>query len=1003
MATDATQTTPLSTSRSFVFGTNASDTIAGTAAAEIIYGRAGNDTLTGGGEADLFVARRGEGSDTITDFQTGAGGDVLRLQNYGLSDFAAFKAASVQSGTDVSITLASGETLTLRNVSLDALLPENLRLDQPLPVSGAPTNWNSTYETGATLEGTGANDQLAGSNPDITLVGGAGDDTYIVWDHSNTVVEEAGGGIDTVSSYGVHGYSLAESANTENLTLENLTLLGGQNSSARGNDLGNIITGNTGVNLIDGGAGNDVLIGGDGRDTFVVRQGEGSDVIMDFQAGQRGDTVALADFGFENFTAVKAALHQVGSDTILDLGDGSTLSFRNSQATAFSANNFSLGVDTASLVPTFNDDFNDFDRFSDGSGTWRTRLEWWGDGGFTLAQNAERQIYVDTDFRGLSDTERSDPLGYNPFSIEDGKLVITAEPITDESAATKHYDFTSGLISTQSSFWQTYGYFEMTAELPDDPGTWPAFWMLPVDNGWPPEIDILEAYGDIPDQVHTAVIGTGGTTDTWSQVDTSEGSHTFGMMWTPYEITFFVDGVKTTSAPTPTELNDPMYMMANLAIGGLAGNPDPALVAQFNIDKISAYQLPEYTLENYTLRQTGTSANYFQGTYGAETLEGTPGNDSLNGRAGADSLIGGLGDDVYNVNDKNAKVYENFDGGIDTIRASIGYALPANVENLIMVDSGEKFATGNALPNTIVGNSGVNAITGGLGNDILTGGAGRDTFSFQRGDGSDIITDFQPGASGTDLVRLKDYGFSTFAEVQAAMTQVGDDTHLVLSSFETLVFRDTQMSSFNAGDFLLPDVPPESQVWIRANIGTEAADTMLGSASNERFEGKGNADSYSGGIGDDTYLIDNPDQQIIERTREGIDTVEAYISYALTDNVENLKLLNPGTSGTGNDLANRLTGSGGEDVLNGLGGNDYLVGGAGADVFVFELGQGSDTVADFSGSDTEEGDTLRFVGYGPDAYLTHVEDDWTIHYSGGQETFHLAGITSLSQTDYVFA
>jgi Ca2+-binding RTX toxin-like protein len=117
--------------------------------------------------------------------------------------------------------------------------------------------------------------------------------------------------------------------------------------------------------------------------------------------------------------------------------------------------------------------------------------------------------------------------------------------------------------------------------------------------------------------------------------------------------------------------------------------------------------------------------------------------------------------------------------------------------------------------------------------------------------------------------------------------------------------------------------------------------------------------------------------------------------------VENLELLSAG-SGTGNGLANRITGSAGDDVLNGMGGNDYLTGGAGADVFVFELGNGSDTVADFSGSGTEEGDTLRLAGYGADAYLTNVDDDWTIHYSGGEETFHLAGVTSLSQTDYVF-
>ena len=988
-----------SASPNFVFGTSGADTIAGTSSSDIIYGRAGNDTITGGTETDLFVLRKGEGSDTITDFQAGLGGDVLRLQNYGFSDFQAFRAASVQSGTNVSVTLASGETLTLRNVDLDALRSENLELDQPLPLSGAPETWNSTYETGSTLAGTAENDQLTGGNPDITLVGGQGDDTYFVWDHSNTVVEEANSGIDTISTYGVHGYSLASAAN-----VENLTLLGGQASSARGNGLSNVITGNDAGNTIDGGGADDVLIGGGGRDTFVVRQGDGSDVITDFQAGQRGDTVDLSGFGFENFAALQANLHQVGSDTILDLGDGSILSFRNSQATSFSANNFSLGVDTASLVQTFNDDFSDLDRFSDGSGTWRTRFEWWGDGAFSLAQNGEQQIYVDTDFRGLTNTEQDAPLGYNPFSIEDGQLVITAEPIADPSAATKDYEYTSGMISTQSSFWQTYGYFEMTAELPTDAGTWPAFWMLPVDNGWPPEIDILEAYGDIPNQVHTAVIGKGSTTETWAQVDTSGGSHSYGMMWTPYEITFYVDGVKTMSTPTPTELNDPMYMMANLAIGGLAGNPDPSLVAQFKIDQITAYQLPEYTLENYALRQTGASTNYLQGTYGPETLQGTSGNDYLNGRAGADALIGELGDDTYNVNDKTAKVYEDFNGGIDTIRASIGYALPANVENLTMVADGEKYATGNALPNIITGNSGTNVITGGLGNDILTGGGGKDTFSFQRGDGSDIITDFQAGTSGPDLIRLNDYGFSTFAEVEAAMTQVGDDTHLALSSFETLVFRDTQLASFDKGDFLLPGIPPESQAWIRANIGTAEADTMLGSASNERFEGKGNADTYSGGVGDDTYLIDNPDQQVTERLREGIDTVEAFISYTLPDNVENLELLSSsGSTGSGNDLANRITGAAGDDVLNGKGGNDYLTGGAGADIFVFELGNGSDTIADFSGSETEEGDSLRFTGYGTEAYLTNVGDDWTIHYAGGAETFHLAGITSLSQSDYVFA
>ena len=131
------------------------------------------------------------------------------------------------------------------------------------------------------------------------------------------------------------------------------------------------------------------------------------------------------------------------------------------------------------------------------------------------------------------------------------------------------------------------------------------------------------------------------------------------------------------------------------------------------------------------------------------------------------------------------------------------------------------------------------------------------------------------------------------------MTEVGNDTYLAVSSFETLVFRDTSIDQFSAENFDLPATPPESQAWIRANIGTEGADNMTGSASNERFEGKGGPDTFSGGIGDDTYLVDNAEQIVVEGLREGIDTVESYVSYALPANVENLVLLSADTSRSG--------------------------------------------------------------------------------------------------------
>ena len=177
----------------FIIGSDADDGLSGSEGTDIVYGGKGNDTLSGGAGADMFVVRKGEGSDVIVDFQAGYGGDAIRLQNYGFADFWAFSAASVQTGADVRVSLSGGQTLLLRNVNLSELVPENVIVDWRLPWSGSATTWTSTDTVGSTLQGTAGNDQLTASAPDVTLVGGSGDDTYFVWDHTDTVVEDAGG------------------------------------------------------------------------------------------------------------------------------------------------------------------------------------------------------------------------------------------------------------------------------------------------------------------------------------------------------------------------------------------------------------------------------------------------------------------------------------------------------------------------------------------------------------------------------------------------------------------------------------------------------------------------------------------------------------------------------------------------------------------------------------------------------------------------------------------
>ena len=99
-----------------------------------------------------------------------------------------------------------------------------------------------------------------------------------------------------------------------------------------------------------------------------------------------------------------------------------------------------------------------------------------------------------------------------------------------------------------------------------------------------------------------------------------------------------------------------------------------------------------------------------------------------------------------------------------------------------------------------------------------------------------------------------------------------------------------------------------------------------------------------GGLGNDTYVVDNAGDVVTENANEGIDTVQAAVTYTLAANVENLTLTGAGgINGTGNALDNVLTGNGGANVLTGLAGNDTLNGGVGADTL--DGGTGTDTAS----------------------------------------------------------
>ncbi|KQT53562.1 hypothetical protein ASG52_05450 [Methylobacterium sp. Leaf456] len=111
-------------------------------------------------------------------------------------------------------------------------------------------------------------------------------------------------------------------------------------------------------------------------------------------------------------------------------------------------------------------------------------------------------------------------------------------------------------------------------------------------------------------------------------------------------------------------------------------------------------------------------------------------------------------------------------------------------------------------------------------------------------------------------------------------------------------------------------------------------DRITGSVFDDYLDGWGGADRLYGGAGNDTYIIDNVGDRVIEAANNGIDTIQSSVSYTLSANVEKIVLTGSGSiNATGNDAANTLTGNAGANLLDGGAGADTMIGGAGSDTY----------------------------------------------------------------------
>jgi VCBS repeat-containing protein len=116
-------------------------------------------------------------------------------------------------------------------------------------------------------------------------------------------------------------------------------------------------------------------------------------------------------------------------------------------------------------------------------------------------------------------------------------------------------------------------------------------------------------------------------------------------------------------------------------------------------------------------------------------------NDTLIAGSGTATMIGGAGNDTFVVNNANDVVLAKSNGSnTNTVKTSVSYVTPANIQNLTGIGSANITLTGNNMNNVITANNGNDTLVAGSGNDTLIGGAGNDTFVLNGGQQTIIDT-----------------------------------------------------------------------------------------------------------------------------------------------------------------------------------------------------------------------------------------------------------------------
>ncbi|MDU9027737.1 matrixin family metalloprotease [Pseudomonas mediterranea] len=822
-----------------------------------------------------------------------------------------------------------------------------------------------------TLIGNALGNFLNGLAGKDTMIGGAGNDTYVVDNLADVVSETSAlaSEIDTVRS----SVSWTLGAN-----LENLTLTGSDNLNGTGNALSNVLTGNSGNNVLDGGAGADTLIGGTGNDIYVVDNLK--DIVNETSTpGSEVDTVRSSvswtlGSNLENLTLTGTAL-------INGTGNGlSNVLIGNAAANVL---NGLGGADT--MIGGAGNDTYVVDTIGDTiteAGTSLTEIDSvLSSVSYALGSNLENLTLTGIASINAIGNELNNRLTGNSGAntLDGGAGIDTLVGGTGND--TYVVDNLHDLISETST---------LASEI--DTVRSSVSWVLGAN------LENLTLTGTATINGTGNALGNVLTGNTGNNVlDGGLGADT--LIGGTGNDTYIVDNLKDVISETSTldsEIDTVRSSVSwtlganleNLTLTGVAainatGNAlDNVLIgnAAANVlnglggadTMIGGAGNDTYVVDNIgdTITEAGTSLteidsvlssiSYTLGTNleiltltGTGSIDGTGNalNNRITGNAGAnvldgglgiDTLIGGTGNDTYVVDNLKDVISETstLASEIDTVRSSVSWALGANLENLTLTGTAAINGTGNALGNVLTGNAGNNVLNGGAGRDTLIGGAGNDTYVLDQAGELALLQEHAD--QGIDSLSLTYASSSLSSVVDLNLSNLVDVENVILNG---------------AGVFTVIGNSQDNSL-----VGNAFVNTLQGGAGDDTLDGRAGADILIGGAGDDIYVIDNLGDKVTELTDEGHDLIRTAVSYTLSTNVEDGQLLGLSAINlSGNALDNSLVGNAAANVLNGLGGADTMIGGAGNDTYVVD--NVGDTITEAGTSLTEVDSVLSSISY----------------------------------------